>query len=364
MLNLPGRCCPSSTGPNPTAPRSGWWKAPSSPWWMCSSTLMPAAAATRPKRPAWPAPWPRWRPRAFWPWRARALPRRSTKTRWARPGPTWARASMPAPAATAAAFSLRSLTDPRCWNAPRCWPRARWASPAGPPTSGSASAPAGAPASSESAPAPATVAGEAFATAVYGSHPYGQRATEDTLARIEVADMQALSCPHHCRLPRARQHRGRRQPRPGADAGGHAAGHACRSARGRMRPLPAVPECSPHRTGRAAHSLRLGPGPCADRPARLCAPRPGLSGAAGGQPHPGRRRFHRAPDQRGARKARPELQRVQRFCARPACGRLHHRPADPARPGRAGGAGLARRARPLCAPKAPPRPSCVPPRTT
>ena len=44
----------------------------------------------------------------------------------------------------------------------------------------------------ESRTRPATVAGEAFATAVYGSHPYGFRATEDTLARIEVADMQAF----------------------------------------------------------------------------------------------------------------------------------------------------------------------------
>ena len=89
-------------------------------------------------------------------------------------------------------FSLRSLTDPallqraallaaRQMGEPS-WPadiwqreRARW----------SASI-------KESRTRPATVAGEAFATAVYGSHPYGFRATEDTLARIEVADMQAF----------------------------------------------------------------------------------------------------------------------------------------------------------------------------
>ena len=39
---------------------------------------------------------------------------------------------------------------------------------------------------------PATVANHAFAAAVYGSHPYGVRTTEETLARISVADMQAF----------------------------------------------------------------------------------------------------------------------------------------------------------------------------
>ncbi|MFO1191083.1 MAG: pitrilysin family protein [Rhodoferax sp.] len=39
---------------------------------------------------------------------------------------------------------------------------------------------------------PATVAARAFAAAVYGTHPYGQEMTAQTLARIEVADMQAL----------------------------------------------------------------------------------------------------------------------------------------------------------------------------
>ena len=39
---------------------------------------------------------------------------------------------------------------------------------------------------------PATIAGRAFAAAVYGAHPYGYEMTEQTLARIAVADMQAL----------------------------------------------------------------------------------------------------------------------------------------------------------------------------
>ena len=43
---------------------------------------------------------------------------------------------------------------------------------------------------------PATLAGKAFASAVYGDHPYGYDTTEATLARISVADMQAL----HARL--------------------------------------------------------------------------------------------------------------------------------------------------------------------
>jgi zinc protease len=37
------------------------------------------------------------------------------------------------------------------------------------------------------------VAGKAFAKAVYGSHPYGQRATAETLAQINVADLRAYA---------------------------------------------------------------------------------------------------------------------------------------------------------------------------
>ena len=37
---------------------------------------------------------------------------------------------------------------------------------------------------------PATVAGRAFAHAIYGSHPYGFETTESTLAQISVADMR------------------------------------------------------------------------------------------------------------------------------------------------------------------------------
>jgi zinc protease len=39
---------------------------------------------------------------------------------------------------------------------------------------------------------PATIAGRAFAAAVYGAHPYGYEMTEQTLSRIGVADMQSF----------------------------------------------------------------------------------------------------------------------------------------------------------------------------
>ncbi|AOG22526.1 M16 family metallopeptidase [Acidovorax sp. RAC01] len=89
-------------------------------------------------------------------------------------------------------YSLRSLTDPPLldkasrlaarqigepsWPAD-VWPRdrARWIASL-----------------KEANTRPATVAAHAFAAAVYGSHPYGTRATEDTLMRIQVADMQAF----------------------------------------------------------------------------------------------------------------------------------------------------------------------------
>ena len=44
----------------------------------------------------------------------------------------------------------------------------------------------------ESNTRPGTVAGRAFAAAVYGAHPYGFEMTETTLSRIDVADMKAL----------------------------------------------------------------------------------------------------------------------------------------------------------------------------
>lgn len=100
-------------------------------------------------------------------------------------------------------FSLRSLTTPDLLDkaaqlsarqlAEPSWPdniwqrdRARW----------SASI-------RESNTRPGTVAGDAFAAAVYGSHPYGERVTEDSLARISVADMQKFHA-HYLQACRAR----------------------------------------------------------------------------------------------------------------------------------------------------------------
>jgi zinc protease len=90
-------------------------------------------------------------------------------------------------------FSLRSLTDPPLLAraadlAARqmghsAWPediwqreRARWSA-----------------AIREADTRPGTVAGKAFAKAVYGTHPYGQRATPETLAHIAPADLRAYA---------------------------------------------------------------------------------------------------------------------------------------------------------------------------
>ncbi|WP_119966569.1 M16 family metallopeptidase [Simplicispira lacusdiani] len=105
----------------------------------------------------------------------------------------------------ALSFSLRSLTEPALLDkavhlaarqmAEPAWPqdvwereRARW----------SASL-------READTRPGTVAGKAYASAVYGSHPYGQRLTEETLARIQVADLQQFHA-RHLDACRARVH--------------------------------------------------------------------------------------------------------------------------------------------------------------
>ncbi|MBU0747049.1 MAG: insulinase family protein [Gammaproteobacteria bacterium] len=48
----------------------------------------------------------------------------------------------------------------------------------------------------ESLTRPSTLANHAFEAAVYGSHPYGVQTTAETLARINVADMQAFHTQH------------------------------------------------------------------------------------------------------------------------------------------------------------------------
>ena len=105
----------------------------------------------------------------------------------------------------ALSYSLRSLTDPDLLDkavllaarqmAEPAWPqdvwereRARWTA-----------------ALREADTRPGTVAGQAFAAAVYGNHPYGQRPTEATLARIQLADMQQFHA-RHVDACRARVH--------------------------------------------------------------------------------------------------------------------------------------------------------------
>lgn len=105
----------------------------------------------------------------------------------------------------ALSYSLRSLTEPDLLDkavllaarqmAEPAWPqdvwereRARWTA-----------------ALREADTRPGTVASQAFAAAVYGNHPYGQRATEDTLARIQLADMQQFHT-RHVDACRARVH--------------------------------------------------------------------------------------------------------------------------------------------------------------
>ena len=105
----------------------------------------------------------------------------------------------------ALSYSLRSLTEPDLLDkavllaarqmAEPAWPqdvwereRARWTA-----------------ALREADTRPGTVAGQAFAAAVYGNHPYGQRPTEATLARIQLADMQQVHA-RHVDACRARVH--------------------------------------------------------------------------------------------------------------------------------------------------------------
>jgi zinc protease len=176
----------------------------------------------------------------------------------------------------------------------------------------------------ESLTKPGTVVQQRFAQAVYGTHPYGFRATPESLSRIGAQDLKNLHAQalRSCRatvsvvgaLTRAQtdalvQRLLAQWPRESG----------CPS-------LPPVPEVA---------SLAV----AQDLPRLFCS--------AGGQPHFGRWWLCLAPDRAGARKTRPELQRLQRFCPRPARRGFHGGPANSPRPGRTscgrgprGGAGL------------------------
>ena len=89
---------------------------------------------------------------------------------------------------------------------------------------------------------PGTVASKAFSTAVYGTHPYGQRPTAETLARIGVEDLQAF----HTRYQRACRARvaivGALDR---AQAQALARTLLARLPQGECTPLPPVPEVQP-----------------------------------------------------------------------------------------------------------------------
>ena len=126
----------------------------------------------------------------------------------------------------------------------------------------------------EAATRPSTVAGEGDShAAVYGSHPYGQRTTPETLARISVDDMQRF----HAQTVAACRARvsivGAVNRAQAQELVAWLLGRLPASG-GNCAPLPPCLRWNPQSRSRAGHSLRLGPGPYADRPARLSAPRP------------------------------------------------------------------------------------------
>ncbi|MBE2263576.1 MAG: insulinase family protein [Burkholderiaceae bacterium] len=89
-------------------------------------------------------------------------------------------------------FSLRSLTEPDLLDRAAALAARQIASPLFPPDVWQRERERIAAGIREANTRPATIAGRAFSKAVYGDHPYGYEMTEATLARIGVADMQAM----------------------------------------------------------------------------------------------------------------------------------------------------------------------------
>lgn len=88
-------------------------------------------------------------------------------------------------------FSLRSLTDPDLLQRAAALAARVLAEPAWPEAVWTRERERMQAALRESLTRPATVASRAYQRAVFGAHPYGQAMTDETLARIAVADMQA-----------------------------------------------------------------------------------------------------------------------------------------------------------------------------
>ena len=89
-------------------------------------------------------------------------------------------------------FALRSLTYPDLLPRAVALAARQLAEPAFPPAVWARERQRLAAALREANTRPATVAGRAFAKAVYGAHPYSFEMTEATLARIDTVDMKAL----------------------------------------------------------------------------------------------------------------------------------------------------------------------------
>ena len=89
-------------------------------------------------------------------------------------------------------FSLRSLTEPALLDKAVALAAREMAEPAFPEAVWQRERQRVQASLKESYTRPGTVAGQAYAQAVYGTHPYGYQVTEASLERISVADMRAL----------------------------------------------------------------------------------------------------------------------------------------------------------------------------
>jgi len=143
----------------------------------------------------------------------------------------------------ALSFSLRSLTEPALLDKAVHLAARQMAEPALPPEVWARERARWSASLREADTRPGTVAAKAFSSAVFGSHPYGQRPTPQTLERIQVADLQRFHA-QHLDACRARVHIvgavGKAQARLLV-----AALLARLPASSPCAPLPAVPEVEP-----------------------------------------------------------------------------------------------------------------------
>ena len=143
----------------------------------------------------------------------------------------------------ALSFSLRSLTEPALLDKAVHLAARQMAEPALPPEVWARERARWSASLREADTRPGTVAAKSFLSAVFGSHPYGQRPTPQTLERIQVADLQRFHA-QHLDACRARVHIvgavGKAQARLLV-----AALLARLPASSPCAPLPAVPEVEP-----------------------------------------------------------------------------------------------------------------------